>query len=679
VSAPSRRILAPLAALGGFLGGLLAWNVIVAAMQAVRSDVPRSIVEARDMGLVSFTVLNGYDKGQELIAWLIGCVVVPISIWAVWTAVRPPPPLPRVGRRRRQERREEQAEPAEGEEKRDKTDRRGPPAWVPRLGLGVTMLAVALRPGFLRGPSPWGSFGLLGEEGVYLGAVQAIRTGRTLYVDLEFPYGPLLIHPLDWWLRIAGDTVVAARLWVLLLNLLGLAGAALTARLLVGEKRGPWVGLAVALSLAICAPLFLPNMNGVLLRPVLAFLPAALVFAAGRRAWFDRLDAGDDGEVRPPPKLRRSPLVSAGVLLVIGGMYSFEIGAAAVAGVLVAIWLGALRPRQLLRLALGFCVAATFVLVPLWANGSLGGLIGQARRMLTLPALGYQALPYPDPLSLFADGSGTFGNFPPETLAVMVWAVVPPLLIWLALGYGLCGPRRGRVATATGAMLLVGIISAVLFRAALGRSDLYHLWFYGAVPVVLITALLLERIWHAMVDEVRPIVPCVAALAVVTLAAMGAERQVRFPDAEEDRLAREAGIDDGLSTVRIGLPRAGPMKLLPRLAGQVEAITARATELPAAEGVWFHPSEATYYYLANRSLPMRYLWAYDAATPEMQDQAIDDLERTRPRWVFRSTDTFSIDHIPQSRLMPRIDTYLHQHYRPVELLPGAMLLERAAP
>ena len=688
----TRRSLAPLAALGGFLVGLVAWIILVAALSSSSSGVPASVTEARDLGLVSFTVLAGYDKGQELHAWLLGCLIVPISTWAVWAAVRPPPAPGRAGRRRTNARREEEAtDPDEAVEEneakpveRRRRDRRGPPAWFPRLGVAVTALAVLLRPGFLRGPSPWGSFGLLGEEGVYLGAVQALRTGRILYVDLDFPYGPLMLHPLNLWLRLTGDTVVAARTWVLLLHVVGLLGAAATVRLLVGRRRGDWAAFGAALALAVAAPMFLPNLNSVLLRPVLAFLPAALVFAAGRRAFFAGLDRGDAAEddvdaVPDDPwrvPLWRCPLFGAGALVAIGGLFSFEVGVAGVVGLIAALVMVRPGGQRLLRPALGVTLAALPVLLPMYLSGSLGGLFDQAHRMLTLPALGYQALPYPDPLALFADGTGKLGSYRPETGAVLAWAVIPPLLIWLGLGLGLCGPRRDHATTPAGGLLVVGLIGAVLFRAALGRSDLYHLWFYGAVPVVLLGALLLTRMWVVLLREFRPIVPCIGAMVVIFLVSLGTERQVRFPDSEEERLAAESGIAGALLTRPVSVGRTGDLRLLPRLAEQVEAITLRALALPASEGVYFYPSEATFYFLTDRRPPSRYLWAYDAATQAMQAQAILDLELDRPRWMFQSRDTFEIDHIAQDRLVPQLEGYLRDWYRPVELLPGAVLLER---
>jgi hypothetical protein len=536
--------------------------------------------------------------------------------------------------------------------------------------LAATLAAVALRPGFVRGPSPWGSFGLLGEEGVYLGAIQAMRTGRSLYADLEFPYGPLMIYPMDLWMRIFGDTIVTARCWVLILQLLGLLGAAWAVRWLLGPRIGPWAGLGAALGLAIFAPMFLPNLNGTVLRPVLAILPGAALFAAGRNAWFRRREDQPD----PPPW--RDPMAGVGVLAAAAALFSFEIGPAAAAGLLAAGWVVRPTGRDLGVAAGGGVAIAMAVLVPMQFGGALAGLPEQMVRMLSLPTLGYQALPYPDALGLFRDATGAVGTFPPEESATALWAALPPLVIWIALGAGLCGPRRGGIPTAFGGLLIVGAACAVLYRAALGRSDLYHLWFYGAVPVAVIGGLILGIVWDLLRSEWRPIIPCIGMLLAIGLVAAASETRVRFPEEAETRLALAAAVEDPLTAVRIDVPRAGGLSLLPRLAREVEAIVKRTSQLPAEDGVWFYPSESTYYFLTGRPLPTRFLWAYDAATTRLQDQAIAELERTRPRWLFRSSDTYPVDHIPQSRLVPRLDSYLKANYRPVEVLPGATLMER---
>jgi len=675
-----RQRFAPLAASAGFLGGLVLWFVVASAVLAERvAGVAASVLQAREVGLVSFTVLAVYDKSQEALAWLLGCLIVPLATWVLWATLQPAQdPAFRVGRRRRGPRRAEDEDGVGLEEdvagdddgERVAPDRRGPPVWFPWAGLGATLAAVALRPGFVRGPSPWGSFGLLGEEGVYLGAIQAMRTGRTLYTDLEFPYGPLMILPLDLWMRLFGDSVAVARSWVLVLHLLGLVGAALVVRWLLGPRTGPWAGLATAMGLAIVAPMFLPNLNGTLLRPVLALMPGAALFAAGRSAWFRRR------EEQPEPAPWRNPMLGVGALAGVAALFSFEVGPAAAGGLLAAGWV--VRPswKDLAAVATGAVVVGLAVGLPLYSGGALAGVPEQMTRMLTLPALGYQALPYPDALGLFRDVGGSVGRYRPEESATALWSSLPPLAIWFGLAAGLCGPRRGGVPTALGGMLVVAAASAVLFRAALGRSDLYHLWFYGAVPVTCIAALGLGVLWDRLRRDWRPLVPSLAMVAAIGLAAVGSETRVRFPEDEESRLGAAAGIDDPLVPVRVRHGRLGKVRLLPRLAREVDSIVTRAARLPPDDGVWFYPSESLYYFLTGRPLPTRFLWAYDAATTRLQDQAILELEQTRPRWLFRSSDTFPIDQIPQSRLVPRIDSYVKANYRPVEVLPGATLMER---
>lgn len=681
---PSR--FAVVGGLAGFAAGLLVWRVALGIAQQLQSVPSAGLREARELGLISYTVLNNYDVGQEARAWLLGCLIVPLALWAVLAALLPSPGgLTRAGRRRRGgDRRDGDDRRGEGREedagRRDRGDRRGPPSWFPWLGLGVTCLAMFFRPGFLRGQSPWGSFGLLGEEGVYLGTVQALRGGRSLYTDLEFPYGPLLIEPLSWWMHLFNDSVVSARFYCCLLTVLGLAAAAFCLRLLVGPGRGAWVGLIGALALALLAPLFLPTLNSVLLRTVLPFLPAALVLGGARSLNYRRSETDSEGFEDP----WRCPFVAAGLTTGIALFFSFDTGAAALGGLALALALVGGGAAVLGRVGVALASVCALVGTALVVGGNFGSFIEQAQRMLHLPAIGYQTLPYPDAFGIFVDSAGQPGGYPPTnpatdawSNATALWSVLPPLLIWAALGIGLRAPRAGGRATRNAGLLCTAVVSALLFRAALGRSDLYHLWFYGAVPVVLLGLLLLERLWDQTRRELRPLLALGALGAVVALLSLGSEGEVRFPEAEEVRLAGLSHIEgDPLEAREVDIGRSGRLLLLPRLAAQVEAIVGRAQELPKEDGLYFYPSEAAYYFLSDSEVPLRYLWAYDAATPGMQGLAIEDLETSKPKWLFRSTDTFTIDHIPQTHLVPRIDSYLKDNYRLVEVLPGATLHER---
>jgi len=187
----------------------------------------------------------------------------------------------------------------------------------------------------------------------------------------------------------------------------------------------------------------------------------------------------------------------------------------------------------------------------------------------------------------------------------------------------------------------------------------------------------MQRLSEGVTREFRFLLAILGFLFLLGVNSVDAEQEVRFPDTEEVRLAEVAGIGGDPMAVRsIDSERLGSLEVLPRLAIQLEVTLHRVKQFDRKDGVYFFPSEAAYYFLSDRPVPLRYLWAYDAATPTMQRQAIEDLEESKPRWLFRSTDTFSIDHIPRAHLMPQIDTYLKDNYRLVEVLAGATLHER---
>jgi len=642
----SPRAAAIIAGLGFLLGLALwffAWRAIAPA-----GSLEETLKQAQELGLSSASLREGYDKAQELKAWLLGSLLVPGGLLLGWFLAN----RSRPGARSR-------ADSASA------TSAAAPAAaglgdlitWkLPWLFVALTALAIAVRPGLVHGPSPWGTFGLLGEEGVYLGAIQALRSGRSLYANVHFPYGPLLIQPLQVWLAIVGDTVVSARAYVLLLHGMGVAGLALTLRLALGRSAlAHWSAAAAALAVALVAPTDLGTLNSALLRPVLAFLPVGMLLAGLR--WHRSLPAGT------VPRI--TPFHLAGGLVAIAALISLEVGSAAAAGTLLALALGRIGRRPWLQAATGLGVMLAVALTPIALGGGLRPFVDQAMSTLELSSLGYQSIPYPDPLGLFLSADGLRGTYPKEALdaATALWCGLPPLLIWLALGVGAAG-TLGRPLRQPGLPLLcVGASAAILFRAALGRSDLYHLWFYGAVPVVLIAALLAAGLWGMVAGQRRWAVPILAMLGLAAMLCAQPLEQIRFPQQDE-------------RSVEVSFPRTGRLSVDPQTAAHLEAVLSWAERVPADEGIWFYPSEAMLYYLADKPLPVAYLWAYDAPSRAMQERAIAELNTTRPRWLLHSALTFPIDWIPEAELLPQLSLYIQSNYETVGMLPGATLMRR---
>lgn len=576
----------------------------LAALVSRTLPVPQDVARGVAAGLHSLTLDGGYSKAQEARFWIVACGIVAAAAWRRWPTAASPSPLPR---------------------------------WA--AGVGCVLLIGSLLWATFSGPNPWGTFGFLAEEGVYLGAIEAIEHGRLPWRDLEFPYGPLLLAPawaVSW---VSGGDVLAVRTVGLFYWGLGITAAGwMVHKLRKDDRAAPWLaaGLAAALH-----PPFFPTLNGTPLRPALALLPAVLVASA----------ASMEGVAR------RRQLWTAGLMVVVASLFTHELGAPALLGAAAALLTGRPKRRDLLDLAGGLAISGIIAIYTLAGARVLPDLLAVAIRTVGQSALGWQALPYPDVMRVFQDGVGHFGTHAPQTWTEALWAAGPPLVILGGLASGL-----GRRMTHAGPALA----AAVLFRAALGRSDLYHLASLGALPAVVLL--------FAWIPP-RPLL--VMALALGAFGMSGTSWQsMAFPQEEERRLAAEAGISDALSPVALHAEDGRAIRVLPRAARDINEVVARVAELPAEDGVLFWPAEATLYALTDRAPPWRLLWAWDAATRDMQWAAIDEIERSRPRWVVLWKESFPIDWIPISTLVPHLDHHIQTRWEPVEEHPGWTLLRR---
>ncbi|MBJ93525.1 MAG: hypothetical protein CMP23_03520 [Rickettsiales bacterium] len=628
----------------GFVLGLGLWLLI--ARTLTWANPVDTAASAAELGLNSLTLRAGYDKGQELKLLWLGCLLTSLGmLLGRWLALRQPiGPRPTTGLEGITTKHSEQAHRLHGRL-----------AWSLIL---LTSLATALRPNAVFGVSPWGNFGLLAEEGVYLGAIQALREGRKLYAELHFPYGPLLLQPLRAWLALFGDHIASARAYVMCLHGLGVLTMALCVRALLGRTTSAlWSAAGAALALALLAPSSLPNLNSVLLRPMLGFLPVAVLLAALR--WQKRAAA--------VPRRALSPFHLAGCLTALALLCSVDVGAAAIASMTTILLLSRPGIPAITETAVGSAAVLAIGLLPLVPDGSLIALWEQNLQTLKLSALGYQAIPYPDALKIFIDSDGRRGGWPQQglTAAQLVWSTLPPLLCWLALGLGASQKLRPGPRGSTLSLLGVSIASLTLLHAAFGRSDLYHLWFYGAAPSILLLVLLAAGSWAGLPRRLRGLSP---TLAGITLAGILYCNPMAEVQVQGDELQQAA--------IELNHPRSGGIRAGRESVAQIEAILNFVEQLPADQGLWFYPSEAMLYYLSDRPLPSSFLWAIDGPDNALQQRAIKELEESRPQWLVRNQIGFVIDGIQEEQLLPQIHAYIEAHYHHFDTLPGTTIMRR---
>lgn len=613
------------------------------------------LARAEDLGLISFTVRAGYPESQELPVYLWFVLLAPAAVGALasrWYRYRAPIPCGRW------------------------------PRWA-WFAMVAVLALFAVDVGYVIASVPWGRFGFLAEEGVYLGMAAGLRQGDALYRDLAFSYGPLMGWPVPLALRLCGDEILGYRLLVWACNL---AGLTLVAILLSRMVRSPLVALVALVAIGLLTVPVLPNLNATTLRLALG------AFAAGMAG------IGISGRPR-----RTAHLASAGVATGLALAFSFEVGVASLAAVVAVMLLPVVQrqgvarcARQAAIVAVGACAVLLPVAAVLVIRGEIVSFAVTLRTMVDLPGAGYQALPWPDLLGWFRDTAGTHRPFPPseltylhpgepghggEVLAISWWSSVP----WLVLAWGVgvtaaatvraWKDREGPLSPYTTSLLGIALFGAIVGRGAVGRSDLYHMQFYGALPALLVGAALVDQVLRGGNPVRHPWRGAVLLLLLASLAVSLASWPPRFyaPGGVRGPASRVGLIDDHL--VPLDRPRARGIHLQPEVAQEVRAVVDWARALPPERTVWFYPSEATYTWLTDRPPTTPYPWAYDAATRAQRLELVDRLDEDPPDCVLVTEGTFSIDHIPGEELLPEIEDWIDRRYVPATLsLPGATVL-----
>ena len=424
--------------------------------------------------------------------------------------------------------------------------------------------------------------------------------------------------------------------------------------------RSPLTALALALVLATDGLFLQPRLLGLFLA-----LGCVLVHLKRSRA--------TDGSPIASASTRW-PLIGAGAASVFAAFWSLDSGvyaAGAVGLFLVVESIGrsesvAGRVRPFVLVALGGAVMAVPFVGWLAANGALGAFVQNSSRQVAYQ-LSVWGIPFP-PLSELRDlfGEGTAralgdGRF------VAIAAAVALVLSATTLVVRALGARR---LTRFGyQVVLLTLAGALVYRTALGRSDPGHLAFVKALfwPLMVRVAehVLLEmrlpRLGPTAGSLVRATPMAAVAIYFVTsfVPLYGITRQWL-------RLSEVRATRPGDAFALAPLPRMGTVLIPSWQARALTSLSAYMDEhLDEGETFVDFSNMGAVYFLLDRPAPSRYLFAVYAATPEMQREMIDDLERTRPPLLIVSEvlGTVQIDRVPNERRHPLLAEYLGERYR----------------
>lgn len=373
---------------------------------------------------------------------------------------------------------------------------------------------------------------------------------------------------------------------------------------------------------------------------------------------------------------RRGNLFASGVCGAIAFFVSTDLGVYTLVAIAFFLVLDgarvdaiAVRITRLRRFIVGAIVGAVPFSCLLASWGALDGALTNLRAQVGLQ-LSVWALPWTPLSDVFAGREalpdGRFADIiDSPTLLALVAALsylAIPTWRWIA-GFA-------RTATPTArALTLLALAGVVTFRTALGRSDVGHLRFASIYALFLASGLTLAAFrvcWRSSMPGSLRVVLGAAPGALLMLYACSAYVPLYTLAHQWKRISAPPparGLDAQYATP--SLPHLGDVLIPIDQARALATLDALLCEELAPHQTFYDFSNAgALYALLGRRAPTRYFMAVYAATAEMQDEVIRDLERERPPLAFVATRIGepTIDGFHADARAPRLAAYLERIY-----------------
>jgi hypothetical protein len=623
--------------------GLLAGLFIARQVVTLDFDFTAELRQARELGIVSYTVVHNYPKSRDILAYIILLVVPVLSAtgaWLIWARREQ-----RAGLRR--------LFPSGAKKQPDKDT-----AWLVCLAgvLGV-YLACSWNINYFYRANGW--WDLLGEEGENLAWAHSVLTGGVYGKDFHCLYGPMLVYPLAWAMELFGVTIVTERAYTLCLNL---AAYGIIIFFLYRTCRGKLTFIVAALVylLAFCPQHYLsPNCS--YLRVAIGVLPLLCTYLYQQSG-------------------KKALLLTGGGVIGLSLLFSQEVGLCSAAAVFFCLILHAAAeknykklPARMLLTAAGGAVTLAPMIIYFISRDALGPVFAMLYEYPKWVTLGYANMPAPSFTRLFDAPlrEGPVLYYGIIGIYIGTAAFLAPLLL---MG------RLTRDYILTAGLLVFGML---LFRAALGRSDQYHVY-YASPPAFLLMLLVFDR----AVTGIRERLPAFVRAGNVVLSAglllfivllfnhsFHLRNSIRSVGHDIKHFSQKwTRVWDGEEIP--GLAR-GPVLFDPVMAYTIGKIkTFLDAHTAPGEFVYFFPNEAAYYFLFDKTNPTRYAYAYWAAITEHRRELVADLEKNKPRYIVYSLNTWRHDGIHEEQQVPEVVEYIRQSYTEIRDMGSFLILQR---
>ena len=247
-----------LVALIGFCAGLLVSSIVIHYLPSSFSDIKK----AKELGIVSLSVLAGYSKLQETIYFIAGFLItllVSLSIWVAWMVY--------LSKKYKPGKEENSSSQSSAELNGVNYD--SSLSKTNLLSFFLVLIAIFIltySKNFFY--SNWfNHYTFFSEEGQHLSYANDILHGKKLYKDTFAIYGPLMEYPLAFLMKIFTPSILISRIYTYSLDLIAFVLIYLLSKEIFLKRSTSIINLLIFLSFYF--PVF-PAPNGSILRISLA-------------------------------------------------------------------------------------------------------------------------------------------------------------------------------------------------------------------------------------------------------------------------------------------------------------------------------------------------------------------------------------------------------------------------
>ncbi|MDD5543131.1 MAG: hypothetical protein PHX83_08140 [Acidobacteriia bacterium] len=614
--------------------------------------------EAREVGLISRTVLFCYDKTQEFKFYLLTIFLTggtALWMWLFWGW--------RGSRRATEVQRENPPTADLSSQITAASFLRRP---VPAALLLAFLLVLYYSPRFFLRTAYF--FHFFFEEGHYYGALQEMLRGHLLYRDVFFIYGPLSVYPAYWLMRLFGPHVEWLRVQTFSFDVIAIVLVYYFLRRFTRRPLTPFVG--TLLFIVLYFPDWAAPSGGVF-RYFSGIIPLMILsryFRTRQIKW----------------------LVIIG--LSIGGVlfYSQEVGLCAFIATLMAMvgegfeagfsrWKKTLGRAFIIALSTLVTFGLGFVFFAFRGGGAAFWEV--VWKYPHEVGLGYFGLPYPN---LLQSTFNLLHHPDHQTLRIWLWVMEGylPILLYLVLAVVYLVRFLKRQLGSDGVVWAgVVIYGMALFRTALARSNYLKLnW--CLVPALLVLLKGMDELWCSLGQDRRSTTRLSrlmrygnAALIVVLTSILCGYYGTVGRDAltiftventyKMDRLlGRHVPAFDPFQYRRLTEPRTAGVAVPQDWFSGIEQ-TARffREETDSNEKVLAFPSAPTFNFLLDRSAPTRFRTPYLAVTRAARREMVRELDASGTRFIIYERLSWRIDNLTDIVHFPELAYYIDTHYR----------------